>query len=214
MISSLLKIIRRLLSQINPHLLWIFSVKSSRHQLKEYGPLRDLTPLKPNRSLHQWYPQVAPLDLKEYFPRHILESPLSQRWVLIRTRWKKQLKNTLKWLNRQGKIFLGKLTTLADLCLKCCTERQKLKNNISGRIKRNIPLPIFKNESMGRNNEYSYKLRRLVKVRGWLFPIEREHEAQQHRAGCMPQAVECRCWAKPNSPLRKEEINLPKKARW
>jgi hypothetical protein len=52
---------------------------------------------------------------------------------LIRTRWEKQLKNTLKWLNRQGKIFLGKLTTLADLCLKCCTERQKLKNNISGR---------------------------------------------------------------------------------
>jgi hypothetical protein len=26
----------------------------------------------------------------------------------------------------------------------------------SGRSKRNIPLPIFKNEPMGRNNEYTY----------------------------------------------------------
>jgi hypothetical protein len=28
---------------------------------------------------------------------------------------------------------------------------------ISGKSKRNIPLPIFKNEPMGRNNEYTYK---------------------------------------------------------
>jgi len=27
----------------------------------------------------------------------------------------------------------------------------------SGRSKRNIPLPIFKNEPMGRNNEFTYK---------------------------------------------------------
>jgi hypothetical protein len=32
----------------------------------------------------------------------------------------------------------------------------KLENNISGRSKRNIPLPIFKNELVGRNNGYSY----------------------------------------------------------
>jgi hypothetical protein len=31
------------------------------------------------------------------------------------------------------------------------------KNNITGRNKRNIPLPIFKNEPMGRNSEYTYE---------------------------------------------------------
>jgi hypothetical protein len=33
---------------------------------------------------------------------------------------------------------------------------QKCKNNISGRSKRNIPLPIFRNEPVGRNNGYTY----------------------------------------------------------
>jgi len=31
-----------------------------------------------------------------------------------------------------GKTFLGKLTLLADLWLKCRTDGEKLKNNISG----------------------------------------------------------------------------------
>jgi hypothetical protein len=48
-------------------------------------------------------------------------------------------------------------TKIIDLRLKGCIVEQKCKINISGRCKRNIPLPIFKNELMGRNNEYTYK---------------------------------------------------------
>jgi len=40
--------------------------------------------------------------------------------------------------------------------LKERIEGQNSKIMISGRSKRNIPLPIFKNEPMGRNNEYTY----------------------------------------------------------
>ena len=39
---------------------------------------------------------------------------------------------------------------------------QKCKNNITGRSKRNISLPIFKNEPMDRNNEYTYKWVRMA----------------------------------------------------
>jgi hypothetical protein len=45
-------------------------------------------------------------------------------------------------------------------------EGQKLKNTITGRSKRNKPLPILKNEPMGRNNEYTYKEWRSVYIKG------------------------------------------------
>jgi hypothetical protein len=41
--------------------------------------------------------------------------------------------------------------------LKERIEGQNSKITLSGRSKRNIPLPIFKNEPMGKNNEYTYK---------------------------------------------------------
>jgi hypothetical protein len=42
-------------------------------------------------------------------------------------------------------------------------EVEKSKNNISGRSKRNFPLPIFQNEPMGRINEHTYESSRLMK---------------------------------------------------
>ena len=43
----------------------------------------------------------------------------------------------------------------------------------TGKSKRNIPLPILKNEPMGRNNEYTYKVFRLTNAGGYLFLTER-----------------------------------------
>jgi len=45
---------------------------------------------------------------------------------------------------------------IEDLPLKYRILWEDFKNKITGRSKRNIPLPIFKNEPMGRNNEYTY----------------------------------------------------------
>jgi len=36
-------------------------------------------------------------------------------------------------------------------------QRAKLKITLSGRSKRNIPLPVFQKEPMGRINEFTYK---------------------------------------------------------
>jgi hypothetical protein len=41
--------------------------------------------------------------------------------------------------------------------MKCCTLVENAKNNISGRSKRNIPLPVFQNEPKGIIIEYTYK---------------------------------------------------------
>jgi hypothetical protein len=38
-----------------------------------------------------------------------------------------------------------------------------------------------------------------------------QQKAQQQRRGCRSQAVECRCWARPNFILQKEEVNLLRK---
>jgi hypothetical protein len=43
-----------------------------------------------------------------------------------------------------------------DFHLKYCILEGNLKLTTSERSKRNMPLPIFKNEPMGRNNEYTY----------------------------------------------------------
>jgi len=48
-------------------------------------------------------------------------------------------------------------TGIVDYRSKGCMERGFLKISLSGRSKRNIPLPIFKNEPMGRKNEYTYE---------------------------------------------------------
>jgi len=42
-----------------------------------------------------------------------------------------------------------------DICLKSALEGKSGVSLIKGRSKRNIPLPIFKNEPMGRNNVYT-----------------------------------------------------------
>jgi hypothetical protein len=41
--------------------------------------------------------------------------------------------------------------------LKYCIPKQNAEISLSGRSKRNTPLPIFKNDPMGRNSEYTYK---------------------------------------------------------
>jgi hypothetical protein len=41
--------------------------------------------------------------------------------------------------------------------MKSSLIRENVSMRTSGRSKRNIPLPIFKNEPMGRNNEYTYE---------------------------------------------------------
>jgi len=46
---------------------------------------------------------------------------------------------------------------LIDFDLKHCIKTETFKNLTSGRSKRNIPLPILKNEPMGRIDEYTYK---------------------------------------------------------
>jgi hypothetical protein len=50
-------------------------------------------------------------------------------------------------------------TTIIDYHLKELIEGQNSKITLSGRSKRNIPLPIFKNEPMGRTNDFT-----------WIFP--------------------------------------------
>jgi hypothetical protein len=55
--------------------------------------------------------------------------------------------------------------------------------------------------------DFIYKVWRLVKTKGLRFPFEREYKAQQQRRNCKSQAVECRSWTRPNSTMRKEEVN-------
>ena len=45
-----------------------------------------------------------------------------------------------------------------DCDSKSTQSRERLPSLLTGRSKRNIPLPIFKNEPMGRNNEYTSTL--------------------------------------------------------
>ena len=49
-----------------------------------------------------------------------------------------------------------KLPPLADFSLKCRIEEQELKTEITGRSKRNIPLPVFQNEPKVIIIEYTY----------------------------------------------------------
>jgi hypothetical protein len=44
-----------------------------------------------------------------------------------------------------------------DCYLKGCILERKWKNKITGRSKRNIPLPVFQNEPKGKIIEYTYK---------------------------------------------------------
>jgi len=47
-------------------------------------------------------------------------------------------------------------TRIIDYHLKERIEGENSKITSTGRSKRNIPLAIFKNEPMGRNNKYTY----------------------------------------------------------
>jgi len=46
---------------------------------------------------------------------------------------------------------------LNDLHLKCYILEEDDENKITGRNKRNFPLPIFQKEPMGRINEFTYE---------------------------------------------------------
>jgi len=57
----------------------------------------------------------------------------------------------------QGENCRHFATQIGDFRMKCCTLVENAKNNISGRSKRNIPLPVFQNEPKGIIIEYTYK---------------------------------------------------------
>jgi len=63
-------------------------------------------------------------------------------------------------------LFRGKVN------LKGCMVGGFFKITLSGRSKRNIPLPIFKNEPIGRSDEYTYKCMLQANLRFWWLRIE------------------------------------------
>jgi len=73
--------------------------------------------------------------------------------------WKFNLRSC--YLIKDYSFGTERSTRIKDYHLKGCMEEQKCKSNISGRSKRNIPLPILKNEPMGRKNEYTWSFPRI-----------------------------------------------------
>jgi hypothetical protein len=53
------------------------------------------------------------------------------------TAGKRQLENTPKWVDSQGKNFFGILTLLVDLRLKCCIGGRNLKNAVAEELPKN-----------------------------------------------------------------------------